>query len=250
MRTALFLFCAVPLLLASCQPRNKQAASDAADTATAYVPYDYSRLEGIYSGDFGGTGDIRVVLRHVTARQAVGYNIHKGLKRNFSGTVLLKGPAVEMELSEPGDNPYDGVFTVRIDTGSKEMKGTWAPANKKELGEKSFTLARQEKKEGENEYGSMYSYMSDSTGDFSFEPNGQVIYRYYPVDANGKKAEQYEEIKGNWKDDGNNYIIDWQPNKVFPTPRSRFRKVKYDEQQAEYYYLEGEGRKIEPQLAG
>lgn len=235
------------LLLASCQPSGQNPP--ATPGVATFTDYDYRRLEGIYQGDFGGAGDIRIILRHVTEKQAVGYNVHQGLKRNLSGTVRHTDSGIVLELHEPGDNPFDGTFILVTDTAAARMKGRWTPANRKELGEKSFTLVRSVVSSGGEEAYSQYEYMSDTTGDFNFQPDGLVIYRYYPVDSSGKKAEQYLEIKGNWREDSGRYIIDWQPNTVFPGNRSSFRKMRYSDDN-EYFYLEGEGRRIEPVLGG
>lgn len=245
MRFSVFL--PVLLVLASCQPRGERPHT--APAAGHHPVFDYSRLEGVYRGDFGAAGDIRIVLRHVTAKQAVGYNLHRGLKRNLSGTVQHTDTGIVLVLNEPGDNPFDGIFTVTMDTAARSMNGSWAPANRKQLAPKSIALVRLPGASAGEESYSEYEFMRDTAGDYDFQPDGMVIYRYYPADTSGKRAQQYQEIKGNWREDSGRYIIEWQPNTQFPGNRSSFRKMRYSDDN-EYFYLEGEGRRIEPALGG
>lgn len=92
--------------------------------------------------------------------------------------------------------------------------------------------------------------MYDSTGTFLFEQGGLCIYRFYKDPADSLNKNQYEEIRGNWKKTKTEYIIDWEKNNIFPA-RSIFNIIPYPEMEGGgIYYLEGQGRKIEPQFAG
>ncbi len=237
MRFASLLFPAA-VLFASC---SNNSAPEKKEAATS-VPYDYSKLEGRYRGDFGGSGDILVVLRHVTDRNAVGYDMHKGLRRNISGEFTPADKGFKFVLHEPGDNKFDGIFEFTLDTSNRQITGTWKPANNPDLGNKSYTLKKDMSDTvaiAQNEI----SVFADSLGELNFEEGGLCIYRYYPKDANGKTAEQFLEIKGNWKMVDEKYMVDWQKNQLFSNKQSIFKPVKEDGENY-YYIIEGEGRKF------
>ena len=235
-------------LFSSCADKEQKPSAAVAKPVDSYRQY-----EGTYQGDFGGTGDIRIVLRHVTGTHAIGYNLHKGLRRNMSGTMEedKQFNVYSFILNEPGDNPYDGTFDFSISPAGTELTGSWKPLNNKDLKEKKFILKKvATDPDGAelNDGHPQYEIMSDTAGEFHFEPGGLCVYRYYPRQQDANNTAQYEEIKGNWKKTDKEYIIDWQKNKIFPA-RSIFKIIHYDEA-SEYYYLLGEGRKIEAQIAG
>lgn len=239
------------ITLFSCHTKPEQSSKIDKSTSNETILFDYNRLTGSYEGDFEGTGDIRIVLRHVTGTHAVGYDLHKGLRRNISGKMEPAANGFKFHLQEPGDNPFDGIFDFSIDTTTFMMSGTWAPVNNKNLSTKKYNLAKQTKgTDSARTSVNMEGPMFDSTGaEYYFEEGGLCIYRYYTDKNDPANKSQYEEIKGNWKKTATEYIIDWQKNTVFPNTRSIFKIVPYPELE-DTYYLEGEGRKIEPRLAG
>lgn len=230
----------LPILLLAACGREEQPTLTRTDSRPAVPPlYNYRHLEGAYQGLFDGT-DIRIVLRHVTGRHAVGYDLHRGLRRNISGTMQPDGRGFRFTLSEPGDHPYDGVFQFTIDTSHFTLSGHWQPADKRNLSAKAFTLKQVPADTGDFQYTASYG---DTLGDFHFYPNGLCSYLYYPA-----AGSQQEEIKGNWALNGETYLISWAPNKVFPHTTSRFtRKYAKDEDGSKTAYveaLEGEGRTL------
>lgn len=251
MKQLIFIFTLI-CAFSSCKEGQKNEIKDNQSNNAANDIYQYDKLEGTYEGDFGGSGDIRIVLRHVTGTHAVGYNLHKGLRRNISGKMNTDGKSFSFYLLEPGDNPYDGEFTFKIDTATFKLTGSWKPLNNSKLSAKTFTLNKiAGGKDTSREYVDMMtSVMYDSLGsEYHFEENGLVVYRYYPDPEDETATQQYEEIKGNWRKTATEYIIEWQKNDRLPNQRSIFRIVPYPEMEG-VYYLEGEGKKIQPQLAG
>lgn len=245
------LLLGLAFILYACNTRPAQPLKIDKQTNNETISYDYNRLTGSYEGDFGGTGDIRIVLRHVTGTHAVGYNLHKGLRRNISGKMEPSPNGFTFHLQEPGDNPYDGAFDFSIDTATFTMSGTWTPVNDKNLSAKKYSLTKQTKgTDTARASMDMEGPMLDATGaEYYFQEGGLCICRYYTDKEDPANKSQYEEIKGNWKKTATEYIIDWQKNTIFPNTRSIFKIVPYPELEG-MYYLEGEGRKIEPRLAG
>ena len=232
---------AIIIISFSCnQPVPKATVPVSTPVSTAYK---YDTLEGVYSGDFGGS-EIRIVLTHVTGIHAMGFDLHKGLRRNISGMMKANGNSFIFMLNEPGDHQFDGKFNFTIDTATFTLSGTWAPLNDKALSEKTFTLKKL-LDTGMNQY-EQFTVWSDSIGYFNLDKSGLCIYEFYPV-INGKEAEQLVRIKGTWSRNDSVYTIDWETNTVFSSRKSIFiRRLEKIDTADEYGYptLFGEGRKL------
>ena len=131
MRTAVYsiLF---SCLLASCN-NHKTAESSAVVQSKTLVtlPSPPEQLKGTYIGDFKGS-PIAITLNYVSGTHASGYNVHKGLTRNISGTIEPASSGfLRLQLSEPGNNQYDGKFDLLVDTAKLVGKGTWTPFKKR-----------------------------------------------------------------------------------------------------------------------
>ncbi len=228
------LLLAVIVVFASCKNGNETGST------TTVAPYDYSQLEGNYRGDFGGGGDIVVSLRHVTERNAVGFDLHKGLRRNISGDIFPAANGFKFVMHEPGDNQYDGIFEFTLDTSSNQITGLWKPSNTASLGKKDYTLKKVKSDTSKTAINYDRAF-ADSIGELHFELEGLCIYRYYPKTGDSSGKEQYREVKGNWKMSDGKYIIDWQKNELFKNKQSIFKVIK-DDNDDNYFKIEGEGR--------
>lgn len=211
------LLCAVSILLWSCNGHGTGNSSGIAKNDTSFLPpdYDYKKLEKTYSGDFGGS-DIHLSLRHVNGRHAMGYSLHKGLKRNFYGTMKPDSAGFRFVLSEPGNNEFDGVFDFRLDTATMHLTGKWQPNDIHKTTDKLFVLTQIVDRD--LEYVAPYE---DSIGVLTFEQTGICTYENYHDEQN--KDEPAVMVKGNWIKKDNTFIIDWQPNSVFPSRRTELK---------------------------
>lgn len=202
----------------------------------------------MYIGDFAGS-DIRIILNYVGSTKALGYNIHKGLQRNIMGSVQRNGDTVQMILQEPGDNEYDGVFTLNFIHTTTEPEGKWVP-NDKKLSSKSFKLKKivfdQEDFSRESldltNFSSIFGSASDTLGDYRFEKDGYCTFSYYPK-GEERSLEQMQTIKGTWTLDGLTVIIDWEKNDHFPTRTLKLKAVQNVHEDWDYreWELIGEG---------
>ena len=81
--TLLFGFLIVTLM--SCEDKTIIQEEIKINKIEAEIPqednFHYDTLQGMYIGDFGGS-DIRLIINYVSNKNAIGYNIHKGLQRN------------------------------------------------------------------------------------------------------------------------------------------------------------------------
>ena len=214
MRHLTFICCIVFLLFSSCSDKKGQATG-AIKQDTTFLPinYDYNKLEGVYQGDFGGS-DIHISLRHVNGRHAMGYSLHKGLKRNFSGNMKPGGTGFAFTLREPGNNQYDGVFDFVVDTVSFVAKGNWSPNDKKSLTAKNFTL----KRVSDSGYEFTLSF-NDSVGGLFLQTTGLCVYETY-LNENTPNQPPPEIAHGNWTREGNVVTIEWEQNKIFPSRKT------------------------------
>lgn len=232
-----FFFFLTLVILFSCGEKPKEEVVKVKGKALLALPVKPETLEGIYTGNFKGS-PISIVLNYVSDRHASGYNVHKGLTRNLAGTIRFVNGKLRLQLAEPGNNPYDGLFDLEMDTAAIKGKGTWKPLKKGEP--TAFSFTRKAKQEVEASYDLVYS---DSLSNYlSLKNNGACTYSYLTDTTD--KAQQLT-IRGSYGREKDVVTIYWQKNAVFPSGKSVFRIVKtkpYPEEDFEVESLKGEGR--------
>lgn len=213
-----------------------------------YPDFYFDTLVGSYEGDFGGS-PIRININFASNKHATGYNIHKGLVRNISGSVTEDSNSIFLSLAEPGENKYDGVFNLTVNREDLKMSGTWTP-NDENLKAKDFSLERMGKEFLKNPHTHLsddfirehLSYVGDTIGDFSFFEDGLVKYEYYPFKDDKDYIEQMEIIRGNWSfHDDTTILINWEKNTAFPDRNShlKIREFQYEDYSSPYLFLDG-----------
>lgn len=237
---------------------NKEDEASSTGIDKVWQKIDLDTLKGMYIGDFGGS-DIRIVLNFISPNHAVGYNIHKGLQRNISGKVMETETTIEMELNEPGDHEFDGIFTLVFQKADFTCKGSWK-ALKKNIPKKKFELEKTNSDQDgldyenltldkitKNNFTSVFSYCSDSLADIFFEEDGNVKYEFYPSKDTLERAEQMQIINGTWTFKDAKIYVNWQKNSVFTDKKTVMDVVinpEYD------FYLTYKKRKFYPNLMG
>lgn len=225
------------VLLFSCGKKPKAEAVKVKGKALVTLPVKPETVKGIYTGNFKGS-PISVVLNYVSNQHASGYNVHKGLTRNLSGTITSAGGKLHLELAEPGNNPYDGIFNLEMDMAAAKGKGTWTPRMKGEA--TSFNFTKKVLKEFEGDFDMIYT---DSLSNFlALKPDGACTFSY--LTDTTEKAQQLT-IRGSYRRERDLVTIYWQKNPVFPSGKSVFRtgKVKpYPEEDLTVESLSGEGK--------
>lgn len=242
---ALFIGITALLLSTSCSSDTEIKATATPNTSSKdsvemeewFPETNFDTLRGMYTGDFGD-GFINVILTYVNDKKAIGYNIHKGLQRNISGSVIQKKEWFELTLNEPGDNKFDGVFVLNISKKDGSVDATWT-ANDPKISTKKFKLKKQPIKQGsdskyefngekitQDNFMELFSYANLDDGNVEFKENGIILYTYYPE---GQANEQQEILKGSWKfTDEKTMVIEWSKNKVFKQQNMKF-KLTQDE---------------------
>lgn len=201
------------------------------------VPVDAEKITKVYTGDFKGS-PISIELDYIAGKRVCGHNIHKGLRRNMSGSIMLDGGRLHLVMQEPGTNEYDGVFDMWLDTATKKMQGTWKAFSGNERSGTLFNLS-----EGRNDY---FAHFYDTTGvDLLMNQNGSCVYSYLVNDSTD--AAQQLSFSGSYKLSSDSSLITffWQPNEVFPSRKSVFSVTKNtasDDEPTELMTLTGEGK--------
>ena len=249
MYSRILFFVAVVVGFTSCSSDSEPTEELVSYTETEVPKEDtfpYDSLAGIYSGEFGGS-NIRIVINYISAKNAVGYNIHLGLQRNISGKVERSGDTTRVFLAEPGDHPYDGVFQLTFIGEEDTPEGVWKSNNGK-ISEKKFTLKKYVPHTGKDfDYSDrvtlenfclFFSSAYDTIGDYSFQEDGLVTFVYYPggreeVDyerRGGARVEQSKTVLGNWNIEGEKVTLSWADNVVFPKQKMVYfvKRKEYD----------------------
>lgn len=239
----------VSLIITSCSSDPGTVSTAGAEKTPAdsiareewFPETNFDTLRGLYTGDFGD-GFINVVLTYVNDKKAIGYNVHKGLQRNISGSVVQKKDRFELTLNEPGDNKFDGIFTLIISKKDGSVNATWT-ANDPKIPSKKFKLKKQIEKTTKETEGKSYYDGGEITEDnfmdifnnsnldggyVEFKENGILRYTYYPE---GQEKEQQEIIKGSWKfTDKKTMIINWSKNTRFKTQVMKFKLTRKEDE--------------------
>ena len=238
------------ILAIGCKQQDvKKPASASLNTDKLFIPpFTVTKFEGSYTGSFD-RGFITINLNYVQGKNASGYDIQRGLRRNINGTLKPIGKSFNFIMNEPGDNASDGIFQFTIDTSRFILNGTWKSRDTLQIVSKSMLLKRQLKKTQDsldNELGTLVpatgNYSTDTTLDFSVE--GICEYRFYQFP--GDSTSQLLSVKGSYIRNKDSVLIDWRKNSWTPAQKMKLviyhKKVhdtNYDEQ-----HLAGHGWKL------
>lgn len=226
------------LFLMACQQKSSdtQVQATVADSSKLFIPsYAVNNFEGTYSGSFDD-GYITLVLNYVNGKNASGFNIHKGNRRNINGDIAPGSEGYQFIMKEPGDNPFDGTFTFTIDTVNFSIKGHWEPFDTSRTKGKTITLQKQKNKSisYDEQLGtwvpSSGNYSTDTTLDFY--PEGSCEYRFYQ--SPGDSTSQLISVKGNYIEKSDTVLIEWQKNTYTPAQKMRLIKRRKKVQEGDY----------------
>ncbi|NIG52331.1 hypothetical protein [Chitinophaga sp. Cy-1792] len=230
----LFLTCTCCLLIALSSCHSGRSTAPAKDsTATDSIKDVYAALKGTWSGDFGGS-PIFITVNFANGKQAAGYNIHKGLRRNIHGAMKKDGDNWLLELTEPGDNPYDGRFAINITGNGQQLKGNWTPLNEKNTSAKSFVLSKEVHTENEG-FDFFDSYDGDhGEGILTFRRDGSCELQFYPKVNDSTRAEQATIVRGTWQKVKGNHekiTVIWKTNSIWTDKSTTFDVAFYPNDQ-------------------
>lgn len=244
MRIVIALCIACVLLYCTACEQNKAATHAVVkqDSLLLYeVPVTNKAVKGLYKGDFKGS-PISISLMYMAGKRICGYDVHKGLRRNISGSILLDGSQLHLVMQEPGTNEYDGTFDMWLDSATGKIKGKWVALSEKEQSAAQFTLTK------ENEDVSYWAMFTDTTGvELNLKPDGSCTYAYMINDSTD--AAQKLSFTGSYKfaKDSATITFFWQPNEIFPSRNATFTVIKTkneDFDNATMLTFKGEGKEL------
>lgn len=207
LRPLLAISAIVIFISCSSSSSNNNAATGTADNEK----FSEKKIMGTYSGDFE-KGIIRIVINYASNGHLSGYNIHKGKRRNLNGSLNQVEGAVSMLLKEPGDDPFDGIFNLSLDTAKGTVFGTWTAFDSSKLGSKRIALKRipdEDSKEAKLHYDVWASSFNlDST--LTFSEDGTCLFEFYPQPQDS--LSQLISIRGNYTKVKDVYTVEWEKN--------------------------------------
>lgn len=234
----LIILIATASIIGSCKEAEPEKEVKVKGKTLVMLPVSPERVKGTYIGEFKGS-PIAITLNYVSNNHASGYNVHKGLTRNVSGTVEAKGSGLHLQLSEPGNNQYDGVFDLTIDTSKWTGKGHWKPFKKGD--EADFAFKKQATPKEEEQYG--VTYMDSLQNYIVLKPDGSCTYSYL---TDTTRTGQQLTVRGNYTKEKGTVTVYWQKNDVFPQ-KSVFKYTETKPYKDEEYVersLKGEGKQF------
>jgi hypothetical protein len=209
------------MLCNACGPANHPEANQKDSTAiidtntVKELPME-AKILGTYKGDFGGSA-IYLTINYCSGHKIAGYNTHKGLRRNVSGTIAHKGNKWEIQLSEPGDHEFDGIFSLVMDTSLSKASGSWKPAGNKSLAEKRFTITKLNTDDGS------LGYFAGDHCDMDFSADGTCTLNYYDKLNDSTFSGQMNTLRGTWEQQaGKEIIVNWQSNGTYGKQSTTF----------------------------
>jgi hypothetical protein len=207
------------------------------DSTSAVVPLSTS-VQGLYKGDFDGS-PIYININYSSGKHIGGYNVHKGLRRNLSGTIQQGASGWELLLSEPGDHAFDGKFKLVFDANFVTAKGQWNPTNTLSLKEKKFTISRVEPTATDNyeDFTPDNTYSSDHA-DISFDKDGSCLFHFYDKITDSTFVDQMTTARGTWEKKDSSITVNWQKNEHWDKTSSTF-DIHYSKSDDGSQYMTG-----------
>jgi hypothetical protein len=95
--------------------------------------------EGYY---WGRENKITISFEQIEGEVVKGHSIVAGNHRPFAGTIKKSGEDFSITVNEPGDDKYDGKFTIQLKKNAKELQGTWKAFKAIQIDKRKFVLTK------------------------------------------------------------------------------------------------------------
>ena len=163
-------------------------------------------IEGEWIGDFGGK-QLTIVIEDAEDGILTGYNIVSGNKRKITGTVIRNGELVKVELREPGDDKWDGIFYSEFNLSKIALTGNWKSNNGKLT--TPFDLSKSSKGVDNRIVG---KYIIEAIPYTNIVINADRTCSLTEIDMETMGEEDANEdisLKGSWYSSGDKVTIEW-----------------------------------------
>jgi len=95
--------------------------------------------EGLY---WNRDNKINISIDQIADGKVIGHSVVAGNNRPFEGTIKEDKKSFAFELSEPGDDKYDGKFNFTIKKEDSKLNGTWKAYKKIDIQEREYQLTK------------------------------------------------------------------------------------------------------------
>ncbi|MFZ9583244.1 MAG: YARHG domain-containing protein [Crocinitomicaceae bacterium] len=95
--------------------------------------------EGYY---WGRENKITISFEQIEGEVVKGHSIVAGNHRPFTGNIKKSGEDFSITVNEPGDDKYDGKFTIQLKKNAKELQGTWKAFKAIQIDKRKFVLTK------------------------------------------------------------------------------------------------------------
>ena len=160
-------------------------------------------IKGEWIGDFEGN-QLTIVIDEADNNQLRGYNIVKGNKRDVSGTIERNGEVFSVELEEPGDDKWDGIFYTEFNLKKILLSGTWKSNNGKLT--KHFNLQKSSKNVDMRIVGNFIT--NEEWPNTSIVINADRTCSLTESEIYNYETREIE-LKGSWHSSGDKVTIEW-----------------------------------------
>jgi len=124
--------------------------SDTKDLLGFWVGYFNNAKEGDYKSmvyadealQWNRENKINISIDEISGIKVIGHSVVAGNYRPFSGTIEENMGTYIFQVSEPGDNKYDGQFNFSIKKNDTLLSGIWKSFNKIQIQERKYDLTK------------------------------------------------------------------------------------------------------------
>jgi YARHG domain len=95
--------------------------------------------EGLY---WQRNNKITISIDSIVNQNIIGHSVVAGNNRAFKGNIIEDSTQFVLEVSEPGDDKYDGKFNFTIQKNDDEAIGIWKSFKKIEIENRKYTLQK------------------------------------------------------------------------------------------------------------
>lgn len=224
-----YIYALLLLTFYACSEEKPTMSTESDTMEQSFYPenYNWDTLKGIYRSKTDDA-DLFLNLDFSSPAHITGYSLFKGLKRNISGKVEIKGDSIFIVANEPGDLDHDGQFVLLFDPENVDLTGYWK-INKGNR--KIELLLKKQHYDSDFEWGDPLSKgnlstylgtLSSKYGELYFQFDGSVKMEYYPLEDSGEVS-QLEIYNGGWTLEKGKVHIDWKNTPSFLTKRTHVR---------------------------
>lgn len=145
--------------------------------------YEEGAIEERENGDFKSMYKrITFSIDEIKNNIVKGHSVVSGMIRPFEGKLIKINDEFKIEVSEPGDDPFDGFFKMVIKESDSIMNGEWRTEKLIEIDRRRLTLKKR-----------LFEYNPDNQLDYEFVDQDKMIMKNFKDEFDDKTYEYITE---------------------------------------------------------